>query len=336
MLKTALRLETEMSKPNSCKHLYLPLYLPLLALALGLSLWSNPLANPVLAQETQSNSVLETEPAVPAQARLTLDRSTIQQGQAFEVSFEPAAGTPPDAFSVTVADQTIALFRNGQQYRCFVGLPGDQKAGGYTLRVHNSAGQELAATKIEVSPGSFYTQHIRYSHPQLSPEQQAVLDREDALVDKVRASRSSQPLWKHPFKAPVPHRVSAAYGTRRYLNGKYNGYHSGVDFASPMGYPVKAPAGGKVTLARYFSKWNSNGNLIFLDHGLGVTSVYLHLSKILVKEGETVQQDQTLGYIGTTGRSTGPHLHWGVYLNGQNTDGLAWIRYTQTLQPLSE
>jgi murein DD-endopeptidase MepM/ murein hydrolase activator NlpD len=123
--------------------------------------------------------------------------------------------------------------------------------------------------------------------------------------------------------------MSAAYGTRRYLNGKYNGYHSGVDFASPHGYPIKSPANAIVALARYFSKYNSNGNTIFLDHGQGVTSVYIHMSKLAVKNGDRVKKGQTIGYIGTTGRSTGPHLHWGVYLNGHNTDGMSWIRFSE-------
>jgi len=268
---------------------------------------------------------------VYAENSLKLDRTEVKQGQSFQVLFSPDENIPHDAFSVFVADQEIALFRQAEKYSCFVGLKGDQKPGGYTLRVKDSQGTELVSQKIEVYPGSFYTQRINYYKPKLSAEQKAKIDEEEALVDIARASRSSEQYWTNPFKLPLPHRVSAAYGTRRYLNGKYNGYHSGVDFASPMSYPIKAPAAGKVTLARYFSKWNSNGNTLFLDHGMGVTSVYIHLSKLSVKEGDMVKQGQTIAYIGSTGRSTGPHLHWGVYLNGKNTDGLSWITYSRSL-----
>lgn len=271
-----------------------------------------------------------------AENSLVIDRANIKQGQAFRVVFTPDKNTPHDAFFVTVAEQEIALFRQADSYRCFVGLKGDQKPGGYTLRIKDSQGKALAEQKIEVSPGSFYTQNISFYRPQLTSEQQATIDAEEALVDIARASRSATQFWTNPFQLPLPHRISAAYGTRRYLNGKYNGYHSGVDFASPMSYPIKAPAAGKVTLARYFSKWNSNGNTLFLDHGLGVTSVYIHLSKLAVKEGDMVKQGQTIAYIGSTGRSTGPHLHWGVYLNGNNTDGLGWIQYTRSLNTVDE
>ena len=96
-----------------------------------------------------------------------------------------------------------------------------------------------------------------------------------------------------------------------------------------MGYPIKAPARGKVVLANYFSVGNDNGNTVFLDHGMGVTTGFIHLSKILVKVGDSVEQGQTIGLIGSSGRSTGPHLHWGTYIHGQNTDGLGWIRLTQ-------
>ena len=261
-------------------------------------------------------------------AELEVRGAELRQGQALQVRFQSEAEGP---FRVQVAGQTHTLFAGVEAYQSFVGLPADQKPGGYTLRILDTTGQTLASQKIEVYPGSFYTQYIRFPSPPLTPEQEAVVQAEREEMNAARTSRSADKLWQSPFAVPVPHRVSAVYGTRRYLNGKYNGYHSGVDFASPMGYPVKAPADGRVVLARYFSKYNANGNTVFLDHGLGVTSVYIHLSKILVQPGQLIRKGEPLGLIGSSGRSTGPHLHWGLYLNGQNTDGLHWIRFTQQL-----
>jgi len=263
----------------------------------------------------------------PFAPKLEVSGADVRQGQALQVKFCEAE---PGLYRLQVAGQSHALFPQGSCALAFVGIPADQKPGGYTLRIVDAQGQPVATQKIEVYPGRFQTQHIRFYTPALSPEQQAVIAEENALMDQARQGSETAALWQGAFMLPVPHRISAVYGTRRYLNGKYNGYHSGVDFASPMAYPVKAPAAGKVSLARYFSKHNANGNTVFLDHGLGVTSVYIHLSQISVQEGQTVTQGQTLGLIGSTGRSTGPHLHWGVYLNGQNTDGLAWIKFTQT------
>lgn len=274
-------------------------------------------------------------PAAWAEAQLKLQPAeNVFQGGQLALDFRPEQSDAQlhGPLRVQFAGQTIELFEHTSAYRCLIAIPADQKAGGYTLRVTDAQNKELAAQKIEVKGLARSSQNIRFYSPQLSPAQKKQLEQEDALVDAARASRTPEPLWQGPFSPPVPHAVSAVYGIRRYLNGKYNGYHGGVDFLSPMSYAIKAPAAGKVTLARYFAKFNSNGNTLFLDHGLGVTSVYLHISKFLVKEGELVKKGQPVALVGSTGRSTGPHLHWGMYLNGKNTDGLAWIKFTQGLQ----
>ena len=113
--------------------------------------------------------------------------------------------------------------------------------------------------------------------------------------------------WIWPADGPI----SGVWGSQRILNGEPRRPHLGVDVASPTGTPVVAPADGKVVLAMpemYFE-----GNAIFLDHGHGLKSVYMHLSELDVKEGQTVRQGQRIGAIGGTGRVTGPHLHWALY-----------------------
>lgn len=272
---------------------------------------------------------LAASAAQATEAQLHLSSSTVRQGQQFQVAF---FSDTPGPYQLEVAGQTLELFAQGQRHTAFVAIPPVQKPGGYTLRIRNADGQEMAQQKLEVSPVRFATQNIRFYKPALTAEQKKVLEQEEALVDAARSARSPQAYFDGAFNLPVPHRISSTYGIHRLLNGKLNGYHGGVDFASPMSYPIKAPAGARVSLAKYMSKWNDNGNLIFLDHGLGITSVYIHLSKIAVKEGELVKKGQTIGYIGSTGRSTGPHLHWGLYLNGKNTDGLGWVAFSQNFQ----
>jgi murein DD-endopeptidase MepM/ murein hydrolase activator NlpD len=113
--------------------------------------------------------------------------------------------------------------------------------------------------------------------------------------------------WIWPADGPI----SGVYGSQRILNGKPRRPHFGVDVASPTGTPVVAPADGKVILAMplmYFE-----GNAIFLDHGHGLKTVYMHLSELDVKEGQMVKRGQRIGAIGGTGRATGPHLHWSLY-----------------------
>jgi murein DD-endopeptidase MepM/ murein hydrolase activator NlpD len=214
--------------------------------------------------------------------------------------------------------------------RNFIPVHPETKVGNYSVKLLESD-NIIAEYIIKVKYNSFSSQYINYYKPKLPKEQEDLIQKEDSLVENAKLVLSDKKLWSEPFSLPVPHKVNGVYGIKRYLNGKYNGYHGGVDFASPYGYPVKAINNATVTLAKYFSKYNSNGNIVFLDHGIGVGSVYLHLSKISVKEGQYIKKGQIIGYIGSSGRSTGPHLHWGVYLYGQNTDGLSWIKLTKKI-----
>ena len=111
--------------------------------------------------------------------------------------------------------------------------------------------------------------------------------------------------WRWPATGPI----TGVFGSQRILNGKPRSVHYGVDVAAPKGTPIVAAAAGTVTLAGdlYFS-----GNTVFVDHGVGVNSSYLHMDTIVVKEGDTVQAGQKIGTLGATGRATGPHLHWGL------------------------
>lgn len=267
-------------------------------------------------------------PALAAPELRLKPGSGLPQGQQLQLTLTPDDSTGP--FTATIAGKKIELFEQDGKYVAYLALPSDQKPGGYTLNILDGKGQSVTSQKIEVQPMARSSQNIRFYSPNLTPAQQKQLDAEEALVDIARSSRTEEQYFKGPFMLPVPHRVSSVYGVKRYLNGKYNGYHGGVDFLTPMGFAIKAPGAGRVTLARYFAKFNSNGNTVFLDHGHGITSVYLHLSKILVKEGQMVAKGEPVGLCGSTGRSTGPHLHWGMYVNGQNTDGLGWVKFSQS------
>jgi murein DD-endopeptidase MepM/ murein hydrolase activator NlpD len=99
---------------------------------------------------------------------------------------------------------------------------------------------------------------------------------------------------------------------KRFYNGQPRRPHTGLDYAGDIGVAIKAPADGKVILAGEFF---FNGNAVFLDHGQGLISVYIHMNERLVKQGQYLKQGDAIGTIGQTGRATGPHLHWGIYLN---------------------
>lgn len=132
---------------------------------------------------------------------------------------------------------------------------------------------------------------------------------EQALVAAARTRDDARTGFTQDFTWPVNGRISGRFGNQRIYNGTPGPAHSGMDIAAPDGTPVKAPAAGLVTFA---GDLYLTGGTILLDHGHGVSSNFLHLSRMDVKAGDAVEQGQVLGAVGATGRATGPHLHWGM------------------------
>ena len=133
--------------------------------------------------------------------------------------------------------------------------------------------------------------------------------REAAAVAAARTRDDARTAFAQAFAWPVRGRISGRFGSGRVYNGRPGGGHSGMDIAAPEGTPVRAPAAGVVTLA---GDLYITGGTLLLDHGHGVSSNFLHLSRMDVKAGDTVEQGQVIGAVGSTGRATGPHLHWGM------------------------
>ncbi len=139
-------------------------------------------------------------------------------------------------------------------------------------------------------------------------------------ITAARSLETGAQGWRQDFIWPVKGRISGLFGRQRIYRGEPGSYHSGIDIAPGHGVPFVAPADGVVVLAR--SGFSLEGNLIIIDHGGGLNSAFLHASKILVEEGEAVTQGQPIGHVGSTGRSTGPHLHWSLKWNDARLDPL--------------
>jgi murein DD-endopeptidase MepM/ murein hydrolase activator NlpD len=146
---------------------------------------------------------------------------------------------------------------------------------------------------------------------------------EDALVSGAVRTRSSAWLWEGSFQVPTAGRFSTPFGVKRIRNQRTVYYHRGLDVAAPEGRIVVAPNTGRVVLARRFRKY---GNTVILDHGGGVTTLYLHLSALGVQDGQSVRTGQVIGNVGMTGVATGPHLHWGLYVHGVAVNPVPWTR----------
>jgi murein DD-endopeptidase MepM/ murein hydrolase activator NlpD len=165
----------------------------------------------------------------------------------------------------------------------------------------------------------------------LAPEIEALhsTPEEIALLSSFREAISETRSWADPLAPPVSGCMTSPFGVKRLHNGKPTGeYHGGVDQRTPEGESIRAVAAGTVTFAKQF---NVLGNAVGIDHGQGLESMYLHMSRLVVAPGAAVQRGDILGYAGSTGRSTGPHLHWVLYVNGVNVNPAQWVK----LQPCS-
>ena len=147
-----------------------------------------------------------------------------------------------------------------------------------------------------------------------SEKDQKEITRERNDLKKALAHKTDKNYWEKGFIMPVEGRISGKFGGQRIMNGKKMNPHQGLDIAAPEGTPVKAASDGVVTLNAPNTFYS--GNVIVIDHGQGLQTIYAHLQKMNVKKGQKVKQGEVIGTVGKTGRVTGPHLHWGASLRG--------------------
>ena len=207
-------------------------------------------------------------------------------------------------------------------WRGFAGASLETKPGKYvlTLEGKTAAGKEILFQQaIPVGKGKYrqiaVTVPKQYTEP--GPEQLNKINEDKALKQRVLGQVSLVRDWEGNFLPPVTAPISDVFGTARVFNGNVQSVHQGLDFGVPAGTPVAALNGGTVLLAQLLF---FEGNCVVLDHGQGLLTIYMHLSKIEVKEGEQVKRGQQIALSGGTGRASGPHLHvavrWeGIYLD---------------------
>lgn len=169
------------------------------------------------------------------------------------------------------------------------------------------------AQEIAIRRHEYQIQRIDGLPPQMvtpEPATMARIKEEGAKIRAARATDSDQLYFEAPFEWPAVGPISGVYGSQRILNGEPRAPHLGTDVAAPTGTPIKAAASGTVTLAErdlYFT-----GGTVIIDHGYGLSTIYQHMSRLDVTPGQKIEQGETIGAVGATGRVTGPHLHWGV------------------------
>lgn len=202
----------------------------------------------------------------------------------------------------------------------FVGLLGidlQDEPGTHDLLVDLKQGEQSRTLNYSVAvvKEKFHIEHLTLPKDKVDLDEKAVArwKAEQEQIKTGLASDSQARLWQPGFVEPVSGRRTGIFGSVRIMNGQPRNPHNGEDISAPLGTPVAATNDGvvRLTVDHFFS-----GKGIFLDHGLGFYSMYFHLSEVLVKDGDVVKAGQIVGKVGATGRATGPHLHWGVKLNG--------------------
>lgn len=218
----------------------------------------------------------------------------------------------PKAFYAQVPIYTQHI--NDTHWQALIGIPLLTKIGKKQLTIKDLSTREIT---FEVTDKTYQEQHItlsgdkkKYINPNLVHMDR--IKRERPILTKARKTFSNVVIKNNRFIRPVTGVVTSPFGFKRFYNGEARRAHTGIDYAGKIGTPIKASASGKVIISDEFF---FNGNAVFIDHGQGLISAYIHMNKRLVESDQWVEQGQTIGTIGQTGRSTGPHLHFGIYLN---------------------
>jgi murein DD-endopeptidase MepM/ murein hydrolase activator NlpD len=241
---------------------------------------------------------------------------------AFKLNRAPAQGSislgqvPNGTKRLVVNGQDVAVAPDG---RFVIGFGRDYDAT--AIIVAYLADGRSISERVPVAKRAWKIENLatvrRYSQPDV--EFQARRPGELEQINAARRMAIKSEGWRQKFIWPAYGRISGLFGSQRIYAGELGSPHSGVDVAGGAGAPVVAPADGVVTLAAA-APFTLEGNLLIIDHGMGLDSAFLHLSRIVVKKGDVLRQGQVVGAIGATGRASGPHLHWGMKWKQERID----------------
>jgi hypothetical protein len=231
----------------------------------------------------------------------------------------------PDAKLIegSVGDRPLIFFPYADGYAALIGVDLAAPTGLATWRVgwvDGAGNPRKAVGAIKIKPRKFPVQKLSLPGNLVdldrATEQRA--EREAAQLNTLYGMSSGERLWRGHFTRPVASNgPGEGFGARRIINGKPRSPHSGLDYAAPTGTPVVAANRGRVALIGDFFY---GGRTVALDHGQGLYTLYMHLDRVQVVEGSVVERGETIGAVGSTGRATGPHLHWGAQLRRARVD----------------
>jgi murein DD-endopeptidase MepM/ murein hydrolase activator NlpD len=272
----------------------------------------------VLTQSSAAKSVPDLE--------ISLHARSMVPGEVVAVDVR----VPADATEVSVSgmgQDTRAWSLGDGRWRALLGIDLDVTPGpqGVTATARDAGGRLLTAqASFNVETKEFPTRTLTVDPKFVTPPPgvRPRIEREAAELARLFGTATAPGRWPGVFEAPIAGALVSGFGVRSVFNGQARAPHGGADFASPAGTPIAAPNAGIVVLASnlYFT-----GNTVVLDHGGGLLSLFAHLSRVDVRDGESVVKGAVVGAVGATGRVTGPHLHWTVRLHGTRVDPMSLV-----------
>jgi Peptidase family M23 len=196
----------------------------------------------------------------------------------------------------------------------------------------NIAGDHSRKIPFRIVAGKYKTDELKVDSSRVNPNKKNMkrAQKEARKIKRIYAGGSIDRLWKGDFQLPMTSDITSPFGNKRVFNGKLKSFHNGVDFRARTPKPVLAANSGVVKLAEdlFYS-----GNVVVIDHGTGIFTIYAHLSRVDVTSGQKIEKGQRLGLTGATGRVSGPHLHWGVKVDGIAVNPMQLIEVMSTLLP---
>lgn len=272
-----------------------------------------------------------------AEPTLAVQSRAVQRGEVLLVVIEGNNVKKPPVASFRGRALDLFPAASTGTWLAFIGLDLEAPVGAGVLdaTLRDKAGRPVHKTEtLTVTAGSFPVEELKVAQKFVTPAKtdDERIENEGAQLKHIWKAVEPKRLFEGRFDPPIAGAATARFGERRVFNGQPRAPHSGMDLKAKAGTPVHAPAAGRVVLAGplYFS-----GNTVIIDHGLGVKTLYAHLSKMLVKTDDLVKKGQVIGKVGATGRVTGPHLHWGLKIAEARVDpySLAALDLDSFLRP---
>jgi hypothetical protein len=264
-------------------------------------------------------------PSAPVRVSVVAEARSFRPGELAALTISVPEDT--ERVRVEAFKKEIAAFKVAPStWRALVGIDLETRPGEYPVLVETLPDPTGSRTTchLVITPRQFPVRRLKVDPAFVNPPASAAAQIRDdqASLERVFSHSAPDRLWSGPFIRPVPESTPGNFGSRSTFNGVARSPHSGADFPSPQGTPIKAPNRGRVVLARnlYFS-----GNTVIIDHGLGMFSLLAHLSVIAVHENEELAAGELVGKVGATGRVTGPLLHWAVRVGDARVDPMSLL-----------